>query len=193
MSPVSSPEAVGMLGPEALRETVAAATEQAMAGMRAWQRSTEARIDRLELAIGELIAHARTAAAAPAVAATAASAAPGPAPATQNPFVSQAPAVVQSAPATAAPVEAPAPRARYQSIAPGPDYPVIVATTPPVRVSWADASGSGAAYDPLDPDMILLSGGRRRRRITFVALFLLIVGVVGLVALAIASQAAHGL
>ena len=66
MSPVSSPEGVGMVGPEALRETVSAATEQAMAGLRAWQRSTEARIDRMELAIGELVAHARAAAAGPA-------------------------------------------------------------------------------------------------------------------------------
>ena len=177
-----------MVGPEALRETVAAAMEQAMAGVRAWQRSTEARIDRMEVAIGELVAHARAAAGAPT-----APQAPVAASTVQSPFVSQAQPIMQSPPAAATPVEPPAPRPRYHSIAPGPDYPVIVATAPPVRVSWADASGSGAAYDPLDPDMMLLSGGRRRRRITFVALFLLVVGVVGLIALAIASQAAHGL
>jgi hypothetical protein len=206
MSPVSSPEVAGVAAAGTVRDAVAAATDRAMADVRAWQRTVEARIERVEGTMGELIAHARAAAAA-----ACAQPAPAPVAAAPTPFVpqqalvaQQSPAAApiaptppaepaaQAAPAAVAPVEHAAQRPRYHSIAPGPDYPVIASVAPAQTSPWADVA-AGGGFDPNDPDMMAVSGAARKRRLAFVVIFILVVGIGGLIAMMIASQAAHGL
>jgi hypothetical protein len=201
MSPVSSPSGEGAIAMEALRETVAA-TEQAVAGMRSWQRGMETRVDRMELAIAELLVHSRAPAAAPrAPVATV----------LQSPVVPHHAAAVQAFPAVqqtvamaavAMPTPPPSPMA---APAPAPmPPPAVVQSTLIVPVQQAAPIAMAAAGyvvphdfsysdDRFDVDISALNGGRRKRRIAIVALLILVLGVGGLVTLAIVSQATHGL
>jgi hypothetical protein len=208
MSPVSSPSGEGAIAAEALRETVAA-TEQAVAGMRAWQRGMESRVDRMELAIAELLVHARAPAPvaprAPGATVIQAPAVPHHAAAVQAfPAVQQQPLTQTAVMATVAmPAGAPA-APTPTATPPTPPPPAVVQPTLIVPVQQAAPLAMAAAGyvvpqnlsypdDRFDIDIGALNGGRRKRRIAIVALLILVLGVGGLVTLAIVSQATHGL
>jgi hypothetical protein len=188
MSPVSSPEGEGPLAAEAIRDAVGSATDHAMAGVRTWQRAIEGRIDRIEGTLAELVALARAASAAP-IAPRAPAPTVAAAPVTHHPAVQAFPAVVQpEVPVQPAPIAA-------APAAPSPVYPVTQppAALAPVQYVMNAATVPSYSNEPYDLDIGALDGSRRRRRIALVAILLLVLGVGGLVTLAIVSQAADGL
>jgi hypothetical protein len=189
MSPVSSPEGDGPLAAEAIRDAVAAATDHAMAGVRTWQRAIEGRIDRIEGTLGELVALARAASAAP-IAPRAPAPTVAAAPVAHHPAVQAFPAVQPQV--VQPPVEV---QASPIAAAPAPVYPVTQppAALAPVQYVMNAATVPSYSNEPYDVDIGALDGSRRKRRIAFVAILLLVLGVGGLVTLAIVSQAAHGL
>jgi hypothetical protein len=142
------------------------AVEQAMSSALGWQRETEARITRAERDLAALIA----------------------------PEQVQARSVATSR----AVQEAPIAHAQdvLTAVAP-PPVPVQYAT-PPVAMSAPLPVRSllpSIAEEPFDAEMLpdALNGGRRRRTIVWGAVILLFLGLGSLIAMAITSQAKHGL
>ncbi len=193
MSPVSSPGGSSPSVEDAVRDAVSAMATQTWGNVRAWQQTIEARVNQIERGLADLAARGpvapsaptppQAAATAPAVQVPAARPAmhPPSIPVTFDASVGAAEPVVpkqewtQPAQASAA-VGAPPPFAGMApSVAPPPmpDLPV------------------GSGYDPDLP--AFLDGGRRRKRMITLAIVALLLGMSALVALAIASQAAHGL
>jgi hypothetical protein len=222
MSPVSSPEGVDAIPTDVLRETAARVTEQAVAGVRVWQRTIEARLERIELAVAEMANTSRVASASavarsplqpatlaqPLQSVTSTQPLPVQSPLAAASYVAAqpaAPSYVAAQPAAPSYVAAqpaapasplPPPRAAMGS---APAFTVVDPVTPAVRASLHSVtyemrqSLPSYAVDPHDPELMALSGGRRKKKIAFVAVLIVILGVGGLVAMAIASQAAHGL
>jgi hypothetical protein len=211
MSPVSSPEPVDK--EEGVRDAVKEALDQALAPIRSMQREIDARLGRLELSIRELELsdHARAASfTAPAAAPAAAPPLPparahqptlpmGVGPAGAPPHQAPIAPVAALAPAVA-PAPAPTPVASPIAASPPPAPPAPVQvdrsvgpfhSIPPTR-PVLPLPGSD---DPFDASMLPdeLNGGRRKKMMAVVALVVAVLGVGGLVALAIASQAVHGL
>jgi hypothetical protein len=202
MSPVSSPDAAGQS--EEIRDAVEAAVDLALASTRAGQREIEARLTRLELAIRDLqlADQARAATFAGSIAAAPPPLAPmrahqptlpmGAGDPVRPPVAPVVQPVAPLAPAApvvplAAPLVAQAPAAPVAVRAPAPIAPVPTYTLPPRSLDFDD--------EPFDVSMLPggLDGGRRKRRIIAFALVLAVLGLGGLIALAVASQAVHGL
>jgi hypothetical protein len=99
----------------------------------------------------------------------------------------------------------PAPDPAYRVIQPAPVASVqqvspVAVAAPPARApvpSYVDVRPPSPSYadEPFDASMLPrgLNGGRRKRAIAIVALLFAVVVFGGLIALAIASQAVHGL
>ncbi len=73
-------------------------------------------------------------------------------------------------------------------------YPVIESMPPPPPgPSWQVRPPMPSGVESFDLDIGALDGGRRKKRIATVAFLLLLIGVGGLIAMMVASQAKHGL
>jgi hypothetical protein len=195
MSPVSAPDATAQ--EETFGEAVRAAVDAALASSRVAQREVEARLGRLEIAIRDLqlADHARAATYAGAMATQGA-----------PPLRPHLPTLPMGAQEPAPPAvfpQAPPPPAPAAPIAPPIANTALVAaappahSSPPVAVAAPKPAYVIPTYDdePFDMSMLPdgLDGRRRKKMIVSFALVVAVLGLGGLIAMAVASQAVHGL